>query len=115
MRHDRRFLPEDGVASGVVAVPVGVDEELQLAVMDLCGRGADLVGQRRELIVDHQDAVVADEQADVAAGTFEHVDIARDVSTLDLDFGKVALGDGVTDQQEQGGRGDEMGRVMGKV
>ena len=114
MGHDRRFLPEDTVASGVITMPVGVHEELQLGVADLCRCSANLGGQRRELIVDHQDAVVADQQADVSSdAAVEHVDIAGYVDGLELHAGKVALGDGVTNEQEQGGRGQENGTCHG--
>ena len=44
----------------------------------------------------------------------EHVDIARYVDALELDFGKVVLGDGVADQQEQRRRSDEDGTRHGE-
>ncbi len=110
MGHDRRFLPENAVAPGVIAVPMGVNEELQLAIADLRRCSANLAGQGCKLIVDHQDAVVANQQADVSRDTaVEHVDIARYVNGLELDAGKVALRDGVTNEKEEGSRGQKNG------
>src|SRR5262249_32793494 len=78
---------EDRIAAGVIAVPVRVEEEGELPVGgDALDRGADLVGERRELIVDDEDAVGPREHADVAAGAREHPDVAGDLRRLALDL-----------------------------
>ena len=46
--------------------------------------GLDLVVQRRELGVHHDDAVVADYDEDVAALAFEHIGLVAEVGDLDL-------------------------------
>ena len=88
---DRRLGAEGRVAAGVVAVPVGVEHELELAGARALQRGADLVGERRELVVDDEDAVVARRDADVAARALQHVDVAGDLGRLDLHLREVPL------------------------
>ena len=52
----------------------------------------DLRRQRRELIVDDDDAVVAGRDADVAPGAGKHVHRAGGLRHLDLDFAEMLLG-----------------------
>ena len=68
-------LAEVLVAAGVVAVHVRVDEIPDAAVGDLLDRRDDLVGERRELRVDHEHAVGPGEHADRAALSFERVEV----------------------------------------
>ena len=68
---------------------VRVDDETDLAVGQLSDRRDDLVGERSELVVDHDDAVVTDGQPDVAARSLEIVDAARDVVGGDLNVAEV--------------------------
>src|SRR5262249_6710729 len=91
MRDDRGFRAEFLVAACVVAVTVCVEYELELAIAELLECGADLVGQRSELVVYDQDAVRSDGNADVAAGAFEHVNVAARLSSLDLNLGEIVL------------------------
>ena len=105
MRHDQRLFAEHDIAAGVVAVEVRVHHELQVARRDPRNRSPDLVGQRRELIVDDQDAVLAGRDADVAARAGQHVDRTGDVLGGDLDGREVLL--------RRGRRGEESGRGHG--
>src|SRR5262249_6262067 len=103
VRDDGRINAEDGVAAGVVAVPVRIDDEFEFALAQLFQGGFDLVGQRRELIINDQDAVRADRYSDVSAGTFQHIDVAGDHRGLYLDFGKILpLSEGKAGKQAQG-------------
>src|SRR6185436_245730 len=88
---DRGLLAEHRVAAYVVAVPMGVEHELQVARADLAEREADLVGQRCELVVDDEDPVGSHGGADVAAGPLQHVDVAGDLGRLDLHLRKVPI------------------------
>ena len=73
---DRAHLAEVLVPAGVIGVHVGVDEEADRLGRELLDRSDDLVGQRRELVVDEEDAVGAGEDADVPAGALEIGDLA---------------------------------------
>ena len=72
--HDAE-LAEVLVAARVIAVDVSVDEEPDAAVGDLLDRRDDLVGERRELAVDEEDAVGSDERANRAALALERVEV----------------------------------------
>ena len=61
-----RLLLEVSVPAGMVAVIVGVDDEAYRLVGDALQRGLDLFRQRGVLVVDDDDAVLADRGADVA-------------------------------------------------
>ena len=54
-------------------------------------RCPDLVGEWRKLIVDDQNAIVADGDADISARAFEHVNVAGNLRRLHLDFRIVSL------------------------
>ncbi len=90
---DRAVVAEDLVPAGVIAVVVRVEDELDRLGGDAVQRLADLRRERRELVVDDDDAVVADRDADVAAGAGEHVHGAGDLRHLDLDLAEVLLGE----------------------
>ena len=92
VRHDRdAVLGEVVVSAGVVAVEMGVDHVLDRQGRDRLDRSLDLVGERRELAVDHDDAVGADGDGDVAALAFQHVGLVAKVGGLDLDGIPVGL------------------------
>ena len=86
-----RLLLEVRVPAGVVAVIVRVDDEAHRLVGDALQRGLNLVRQRRVLVVDDHDAVLADGRADVAARALQHVDVAGDLGDLDLHFAEVLV------------------------
>ncbi len=77
------------VAAGVVAVKMGVDEIFDRLVRDRRDRGLDLVMQRREFAVDHDDAVFCNGDRDIAALAFQHIDVVAEIGGLDLDLGKI--------------------------
>ena len=54
-----------------------------------CDGGLDLVVERRELAVHHDDAVGADRDRDVAALALEHIGLVAEVGGLDLDLGEI--------------------------
>ena len=94
VRDDRSQPAEDVVASGVVPVPVGVQDELEAPFVEILEGGLYPFGQRGELIVDHQQAVRAHRDADVAARPGEHVNAPSDVDGLDLDLREIPCGQG---------------------
>ena len=59
MSNDRRFRTKLSVAASVVAMPVRVQDEAQLSLVEPFECSADLVSQWRKLIVDDQNAVRA--------------------------------------------------------
>jgi hypothetical protein len=88
---DVRLAAEDLVATGVVAVPVGVENEFELASAEPFQGRLDLVRERRELVVHDQDAVLAHRHPDVAARSLKHVDVAGHGDRLDLHLRKVPV------------------------
>jgi hypothetical protein len=68
---------------------MGIDDEAHRFVSYTSERGFDLVGERRELIIDEDDSVVADREADIAASALQHVNIAANLADLDLYFAEV--------------------------
>ena len=60
LRHDGSFFTKMRIAAGMVAVPVRVQHDLDRFVSDAFQRGFNLIGKWQELIIHHDDAVVAD-------------------------------------------------------
>ena len=52
-------------------------------------RRLDLVVQRREFAVHHDDAVLGHGDGDIAALAFEHVHVVAEIGGLDLDLGEI--------------------------
>ena len=87
-------------------MPVRVDHEVDGVVGQLGYGRDDLVGQRSELVVDDERAVVTDRDGDVAAAPLEQVDGFGNPGGLDLDVVEV-LGRaqrGAYQEPEDGGR-----------
>ena len=99
---DGAGLPHVFVAADVVAVPVRVDHEADRLVADRSDGGQDFLGQRGILIVDEEDTVVSDRDADVAATPDEHVDALGHVYDLDLYVIEVLLGESAGDEGHEG-------------
>ena len=77
MRHDQRTrLAEVFVTAGMIAMEMGIDQVLRRIAAGRLDRGNDFFGQRRELVIDHEAAVAAVEQADITALPGQHIDIA---------------------------------------
>ena len=91
-------LAEILVSAGMVAMPMSVDDEADGIAVERRDRGGDLVGQRRELIVDDDVAVFAIGQADIAACAEQDGDAGRETLDLDLDLVEILC---------RGGRGEE--------
>ena len=75
----------------MISVPVCVQNEAQLLIRDPLQRRANLVSERRKLIVNDQDPIVADRHADISAGAFKHVNVAGNFRYFDLNLRKVLL------------------------
>ncbi len=91
MRDDDGVCAELRVAAGVIGVPVRVEDEAEPAGVDFSKRGANLFGERSELVVNNHHAVRPRDNADVPARAFEHVDAAGDLRRLYLDLREVVL------------------------
>nr|WP_186764531.1 hypothetical protein [Pistricoccus aurantiacus] len=72
------------VAAGVIAVEMSVDQKGRSAATKLFHLRQDCLGQRGELVVDHEGAVFADQHADVAAFTGQHMDGIAYLDAIDL-------------------------------
>jgi hypothetical protein len=86
MSDDKRFHAKFGVAACMVAVPVRVENELGFFRTESLERGFDLRRERRKLRVDHRNPVFADRNADIAALTFEHVNVSANLYCFDNNF-----------------------------
>src|SRR4029079_1240577 len=74
VRYDRdATLLEVLVSASVVAMIVRVDHVLDGQRRDRLDGGLDLVRQRRELAIDHEDALVTDGDGDISALPRQHV------------------------------------------
>jgi hypothetical protein len=91
VRDDGRLAAEVGVGAGVVAVEMGVEDELELTGIELLEGRLDLGRQRGEFVVDDEQPVGAGGDANVPALALEHVYVAGDVSRLDVHLGEVLL------------------------
>ena len=75
----------------MVGVAVGINNVAKRSLRQRANRRQELPRHRRELRVDHQDAVAADLHGDVAAGADEHVDVALRLLDVDLDVVEILL------------------------
>lgn len=57
MGDDRGLLAKYRIAAGMIAVPVGVQNESERPVAQAAQRGLYLVGQGRELIINNQQPI----------------------------------------------------------
>jgi hypothetical protein len=73
---------EGCISAGVIAVIMGVDEVLDGQRRDFRDGSLDLVVQRCELAVYHDDAVGSNRDCNIAALTLEHIGILSKVSGL---------------------------------
>ncbi len=85
----------------MVAVPVGVEHEANRFRAQRPDGSYDLVGKRRILIIDQEDAVVPHRYRHVAAASRQHVDAGAEIGGMDL-YGLPVLG-----PEHGGGRDDE--------
>src|SRR4029453_15667154 len=69
----------------MVTVVVRDDRVLDRERRDRLDRRLDLVAERGELGVHHDEAVAADEERDVAALTFQAISLIAEIDGLDLD------------------------------
>ena len=84
------------IAAGVVAMPVRVQHDLNGFVGNAFQRGFNLVRERQEFIIHHDNAVVANGGADIAARAFNHVNAAGNLLYFHFNFAEIlALGEGV--------------------
>ena len=91
VRNDVSFAAKVSVTAGVIPVEVGVEDEFEGARIQFFQGGRNLVCQGCKLIVDDQYSVRPDGDADVSAGTGQHVDIAGDLGGFNLDGGEIRL------------------------
>ena len=96
----------------MVAVEMGVDQVFYREIRDASDCGLDLVVQRREFAVHHDDAVFRHRHGNIAALTLQHVDVVAEIGGLDLHFGEIdrrgsgrrllLLGEGMSRQPHRG-------------
>jgi hypothetical protein len=77
--------------AGLLAVEMRVDEVPDGLLRHRRDGGLDLVVERRELAVHHDDAVTAHRDRDVAALAFQHIGHVAEVGGLDLDLREIRL------------------------
>jgi hypothetical protein len=91
VRDDRRARGvQPLVAVCVIEMPVCVDELLDGSRADSLQGGSDLRLRHREAGVHHELPVAPSQDADVAAGAFEHVDTAAHGANRDRALGRLA-------------------------
>src|SRR5947209_3983600 len=91
VRDNGRLLLEVLVSPSVIGVVVSVDDKADGLVGNAFQSGLNFLCQRGVLIVDHDNSVIANGGADVAAGAFEHVDVSGDFRDLHLHFAEVLV------------------------
>ena len=93
----------------MVAVQVGVDDELDRLRGELLDRRGDFLAQRRELRVDHEDAIGADQDADRSALAVERVELVGHLVGFDLDLAEILPALCVCDgrRQHEGAEGED--------
>ena len=85
-------LAKDLVPAGVISVIVRVDKVADRFFRERGDRSLDLVMERRELAVDHDDSVRANRGCDVAPCTLDHIGLPPKIGCLHLHLGEVRLG-----------------------
>jgi hypothetical protein len=92
MRDDHRAgLAQRLVAAGVVAVPVSVDDVLDVAAARAAHGREDLGVERRVLRVDEHGPIRTGRQPDIAAVAHQHEDVAGELLRLDRNGRRVLL------------------------
>src|SRR5206468_2360994 len=89
MRNHGSIFLEVGISVDVIEMVVGIDDEAHRFVSYTLERGFDLFRKRRELIIDNDDAVLTDREADIPTLALQHVNIAANLADLDLYFAEV--------------------------
>ena len=116
MGHDHRTAtPKILVPAGVIEMPVGVDHEADRVGVERRDCRRDLVGERRELVVDDDVAVLAVGQANIAAGAEQHRHTGRNALHLDLDLGVILLLGCGRRGQKRKRKGEEAGSHVGSL
>src|SRR5579862_476246 len=88
---DRGVGSELGVAAGVIAMKMSVDNELEGFVRDSFQGGFDFWSERRELVVNNHDAIFTNRNANIPARALQHIDIACHLGDLDFHFAEILL------------------------
>ena len=70
---------------------MSVNDEPEWFVGDALQRSLNLFGQRRILIVNDDNPILADGSSDVASRALQHVNVARDFRNFHLDFAEVLI------------------------
>jgi hypothetical protein len=112
MGKDGRIFLKKRISACVVGMIMSIDNETNRFVCDPLESGTDFVGQRSELVVDHDNPIVANRDADVPSRAFKHVNVAGNLRDLQLYFAEVSvLGDSKTGKADQGGKKNGIAHV----
>jgi hypothetical protein len=84
--NDSACTREQFVPVRVVIVPVSVEDKPDRARIETRHGGLDLIDELGKLVVDEQDAVLADQDADIPPVADEHRDVPGDRDRLDLNL-----------------------------
>jgi hypothetical protein len=84
-------LLEDGISTGVVLVVMSIDDEPDWLVGDALQSCFYFVGQRRVLVVDYYNAILANRRADIAPFPFEHVNRSSYMGHLHLHLAEILI------------------------
>src|SRR5262244_2017297 len=91
MRDNRGLLLEIRIPARMIFVVVRIDDKAHGLIADPLQRSLNSVRQRRILIVDYDDSVLANGCSDISARSLQHVHIASHFCDLDLYFAEVVI------------------------
>ena len=108
------FCAKFRIAARVIAVKMGVEQKFEVALAKVLEQGANLIGQRGEFVVHHQEAVRPGGNADIAASRpVDHVDGSGDMGHRKVL--RVLGGNRQGCKQKRKKQGSGHGRALGKL
>src|SRR5689334_25253087 len=91
MSNDWRVTSKGCIASRVIAMPMSIEDKLQLTFAQVLKCCPDFIGEWCEFIIDNQDSIFTDRNTDISARSFEHINVAVNFCGFDFNFGKIVL------------------------
>src|SRR3954471_16536547 len=99
MRKNRRVMLEVRIPACVIFVIMRIDDEAHWLVSDRLQRGTNLFRQWSVLIINDDDAILANRRADIPARSLQQINVAGNLADLDLNFAEILV---LSDEQGGG-------------